>query len=328
MLGSLTDLMSAANSGVSEKYLNDFLGERVSVVGFQIAAMLITVAIVAGGVGKGIERACKVMMPGLFIILLILIIRSVTLPGASAGLAFYLNPDFSKITGKTVIDALGQGFFSLSLGMGIMITYGSYLSKDEKLPSCALMIFSLDTAVAFLAGLAIFPAVFAMGMEPTQGVGLTFVTLPGVFAKMPLGGFFSFLFFLLLFFAALTSMISLLEVAVAFFIDEFGIGRVKATLMSGVIITLLGVPSAYSLSGKLSVFGMTFFDFMDYISNNVMMPITAIGICLFVGWAWTESLRKEITNDGMIQFDMKEIWIMAARFVSPAAIVLILINGI
>jgi NSS family neurotransmitter:Na+ symporter len=328
MVGSITGLMTAAADGASGAYLERFLSDRTSVIGYQVAAMAAASAIVAVGVGKGIERACKFLMPGLFIILLILIIRSVTLPGASEGLSFYLKPDFSKLTGQSLIAALGQGFFSLSLGMGIMITYGSYLPRDERLPSCALMIFGLDTAAAFFAGLAIFPAVFAMGMEPSQGVGLTFVTLPGVFARMPMGTAFSFLFFLLLFVAALTSKLSLLEVAVTFLTDEFTIGRRAATVTAGVIITLLGVPSAWSLSGGLDLFGMTFFDFMDFISNNIVMPLTAIGICLLAGWTWADGLRGEITNNGLVRFEMREIWIMSARFVAPIAIAIILFNGL
>jgi NSS family neurotransmitter:Na+ symporter len=328
MFGSFMGLMDQAAVGGSGDYLNAFLADSKSVIAYQVGVMAVTVAIVAGGVGKGIEQSCKYLMPGLFVVLLILIARSVTLPGSWDGLEFYLKPDFSKLTGKAVINALGQGFFSLSLGMGIMITYGSYISKGEKLPKCALLVFVLDTTAAALAGLAIFPALFAMGMEPTQGVGLTFVTLPGVFAQMPAGAFFSFLFFLLLFLAAMTSMMSLLEVAVTFFMDEFKMSRVKAALSSGIVITTLGIPSAYSLAGNLNVFGMPFFDFMDYISNNIMMPINAIGICLFAGWIWTEKLQEEITNGGLISFSMQPIWIRSLKIFAPAAIAVILASGI
>jgi NSS family neurotransmitter:Na+ symporter len=297
------------------------------VIAYQIIAIAVTTFIVAGGIGKGIERACKVMMPALFVILLILIIRSVTLPGAGAGLEFYLKPDFSKITGKSILDALGQGFFSLSLGMGIMLTYGSYLSKESCLPRSAFMILGIDTSVALLAGLAIFPALFAMGMAPEEGVGLTFITLPAVFAKMPMGNIFSFMFFLLLFFAAITSMMSLLEVAVAFLIDEFKIKRRPAAVTAGAIVTLLGIPSAMSLSGTPKVIGMSFFDFMDYISNNIMMPITVIGICAFAGWAWADGARREITNKGLLPFGQIDLWLFSARFLAPIGVGIILING-
>ncbi len=327
MIHSLSGLMPIAAEGGSGDVLGAFLGNTKLVVFYQVIAMLITIVIVASGIGGGIERACKVMMPALFILLLILIVRSVTLPGAGAGLDFYLRPDFSKLTGKSILDALGQQFFSLSLGMGIMITYGSYLKKSERLPSAGITILCIDTSIAFLAGFAIFPAVFAMGIEPGAGVGLTFVTLPGVFAKMPMGGFFSFAFFLLLFFAALTSMMSLLEVAVSFIMDEFHIKRKAATWGGGILITLLGLPSAMSLAGEPKLLGMDFFDFMDVLSNNVMMPLCAVGICLFAGWAWADSARREVTNDGLVSFGMIGLWTIALKFFAPIMIAIILVNG-
>ena len=327
MIHSFTGLMPIAAEGGSGDVLGAFLGNTKLVVVYQAIAMVITISIVATGLGEGIERACKVMMPALFVILIILIVRSVTLPGAGAGIEFYLKPDFSKLTGKSILDALGQSFFSLSLGMGIMITYGSYLTKGERLPSAGLMILGLDTSVAFLAGFAIFPAVFAMGIEPGAGVGLTFVTLPGVFAKMPMGAFFSFAFFLLLFFAALTSMMSLLEVAVSFIMDEFKISRKVAAWGGGIFITLLGLPSAMSLAGPPKLMGMDFFDFMDALSNNVMMPLCAMGICLFAGWAWADSAKKEITNDGLEQFGAYGLWTIGLKFYAPIMISLILVSG-
>lgn len=328
MVGSFTGLMDAAAAGKSGDVLNAFLADSGNMIMYQVIAMLVCIVIVAGGVGKGIERACKILMPALFILLLVLIVRAVTLPGAREGIVFYLKPDFSKLTGKSVLDALSQGFFSLSLGMGIMITYGSYIAKDDNLPGSAMMVLGLDTLIAFLAGLAIFPAVFAMGVEPSQGVGLTFVALPGIFAKMPMGAFFCFLFFLLLFVAALTSMISLLEVAVSFIMDEFHWSRSKSAWLGGIFITLLGVPSALSFTGSPTVFGKGFFDFMDYISNSILMPSCAIGISLYVGWVWANSARKEVTNQGQIRFGMMELWLMSLRFFAPIAIGVILINGI
>ena len=328
MVGSFTGLMDAAAAGKSGDILNAFLADSGNMIMYQVIAMLACIVIVAGGVGKGIERACKILMPALFILLLVLIVRAVTLPGAREGIVFYLKPDFSKLSGKSILDALSQGFFSLSLGMDIMITYGSYIAKDDNLPGSAMMILGLDTLIAFLAGLAIFPAVFAMGVEPSQGVGLTFVALPGIFAKMPMGAFFCFLFFLLLFVAALTSMISLLEVAVSFIMDELHWSRSKSAWLGGIFITLLGVPSALSFTGSPTVFGKGFFDFMDYISNSILMPSCAIGISLYVGWVWANSARKEVTNQGQVRFGMMELWLMSLRFFAPIAIGVILINGI
>lgn len=328
IVGSLTDLIPLAADGKSKDVFVSFIGEPQQVVLYQIGFMLLTMAIVYGGVGKGIERACKVMMPLLFIILIILIVRSVTLPGAEKGLEFYLKPDFSKITGKSVLDALGQGFFSLSLGMGIMITYGSYIGKSERLPSSVGWVVFTDTFIALLAGLAIFPAVFAMGVEPGAGVGLTFITLPGVFAKMPFGTVFSALFFILLFFAAITSAMSLFEVAVAHGMDDLKWSRRKSIMIMGTLITLLGVPSALSLSGAPKVAGKDFLDAMDFISNNIMMPLASILTCVFVGWFWLDKGRKEVTNDGALPFALMDVWVWFVRVVAPIAIAIIFYMGL
>ena len=330
MIGSLTGMMDAAAAGRSGKVFDSFLADSSSVIFYQVLSMFICTSIVACGVSKGIERACKVLMPALFVILIILVVRSVTLPGAYAGIEFYLKPDFSKLTSRSVLDALSQGFFSLSLGMGIMITYGSYIKKEENLGKCALMVLGIDTGIALLAGLAIFPAVFAMGVAPEQGVGLTFITLPGVFSNMPFGSLFSSMFFTLLFFAALTSMISLQEVAISYVMDEFSLNRVTAALGTGIIITLMGIPSALSLApeGSPKVMGKTFFDFMDFISNSVMMPLCAIGISIFVGWVWAESAVKEVTNNGLVKFSMIDAWLTSLKFFAPVAIGVILLRGL
>ena len=328
MVGSLTGLMDLAVEGKSGDAFGAFIGQPWQVVFYQVIFMAVTMFIVAGGIGKGIERACKVMMPLLFVILIILIVRSVTLPGAEKGLEFYLKPDFSKLNATAFLAALGQMFFSLSLGMGIMITYGSYLSKDEHIPTCSAWIIVTDTAVALMAGLAIFPAVFAMGVEPGAGVGLTFVTLPGVFAKMPAGMFFSFLFFLLLFFAAVTSSMSLLEVATTYAKDEHNWSRSKAVWILGILITLLGVPSSFSLSGPPKIAGTDFFDMMGFLSDNIMMPLAAAFACLFLGWVWLDKARREITNEGSYSFKFIEAWTWSARIIAPVAILWIFYIGL
>jgi NSS family neurotransmitter:Na+ symporter len=328
MIESLGGLMPLAAEGKSGDFFGAFIGYRYQVVLFQVVFMTLTSAIVFGGIGKGIERACKVMMPTLLVILIILIVRSVTLEGAEAGIEFYLKPDMSKLTGEAVLDALGQSFFSLSLGLGIMLTYGSYIGKDERLPSAAVWTTSLDTAIALLAGLAIFPAVFAMGLEPGQGAGLSFVTLPAVFAKMPGGMFFSFLFFMLLFFAAITSSMSLLEVATAFAIEKLGMTRSKAILLMGTIIILLGVPSALSLSGAPKIAGKDFFDAIEYLCNNVMLPAGSFLASIFVGWFWLEPARDELTNGSKIPAPWLNAWIWCVRVVAPLAIACIFVAGL
>lgn len=330
IISSFTDLMPLASAGKSGEAFGAFITNPQQVVLYQVIFMVLTMLIVFGGIGKGIERACKIMMPLLFVIMVILIVRSVTLPGAEKGIEYYLKPDFSKITSKSVLDALGQGFFSLSLGMGIMITYGSYIGKEERMPSSAAWVIFADTLIAFMAGLAIFPAVFAMGLEPAAGPSLTFITLPGVFAKMPFGQYFSALFFVLLFFAAITSAMSLFEVSVSHGIDDLKWSRCKSILIMGTIITLLGVPSALSLSGpaNLKIAGKDFLDVMDFVSNNVMMPVSSILTCLFVGWFWYDGARKELTNDDSISFGLMPLWTFSVRFVAPIAIAVIFYMGL
>ncbi|GHV39470.1 transporter [Synergistales bacterium] len=328
IIASLTGLMEVADVGKTGEFFGEFVVRSYEVVFYQILFMLITMGVVVGGISKGIERACKVLMPTLFVIMLILIVRSVTLPGAGAGLKFYLHPDFTKVTGETFLDALGQSFFSLSLGLGIMLTYGSYIGKEERIPSSSAWTAGLDTLIALLAGLAIFPAVFAMGFEPGSGAGLSFITLPAVFAKMPAGMIFSCLFFLLLFFAAVTSAMSLLEVAVTFAIEKFHMTRKKAVCVMSVIIILLGIPSAMSLAGDLKIYGKDFMDAIEYICNNVLLPIGSFLASIFVGWFWLKPAIKEITNDGQVQFRWLNTWIWCVRFVSPIAIAYIFYAGL
>jgi NSS family neurotransmitter:Na+ symporter len=332
MAASLGTLMDAsATAADSAAFFGAFIGSAGQVVFYQLMFMAIVMLIVSGGIEKGIERGCKVMMPLLFGILLIL--RSVTLPGASAGLEFYLKPDWSKLNNPgRYLDALGQAFYSLSLGLGIMLTYGSYIGKDERLPSAGMWTAGLDTLIAFLAGLAIIPAVFAMGFEPGTGPGLTFITLPAVFAKTPGGMAVSFLFFLLLFFAAVTSAISIFEVAVAFAIEKFGMQRSIAVWLMGLIIILLGGYSTLSLSGepKIELFGKSkdFLDVVDYFCNNLLLPLGSFLLSIFVGRVWLPQALRELTNDGKLAFAWETAWIWSVHVIAPLAIAYIFINGL
>lgn len=324
---SFSGLMELAVEGKAGDVFGGFVTDTTMVILYHAVFMAVTIWVVYKGVGEGIEKYCKFLMPALFVILFILIGRSVTLEGAGKGIDFYLRPDFSKITMSSVNAALGQAFFSLSLGMGCMITYGSYVDKNTSLPSSALQVCILDTSVAFLAGLVIFPAVFAFGVDAGAGPGLTFVTLPSVFAKMPAGMVWSALFFLLLFIAALTSAISLLEVVASYFIDS-GWGRPKAAVIMGLLIFALGVPSAMSLAGPPKIAGKDFLDAMDFLSSNVLLPLGGAFISLFVGWFWASDARKEVTNDGRITFALSEAWIWICRVVAPAAILYIFYTGL
>ncbi|MFQ5765628.1 MAG: sodium-dependent transporter, partial [Rhodospirillales bacterium] len=282
------------------------------------------------GIDSGIEHACRVLMPVLFVLLVVLCVRSVTLPGAGAGIAFFLEPDFSKLSAGMVVAALGQAFFSLSLGMGALITYGSYLSKDASLPGAAMWVTSLDTVIAVLAGFLVLPAVFAFGFDPGAGPGLTFITLPAVFAKMPLGALFGTLFFLLLVVAALTSAMSLMEVVVAYLVDEKGQPRMKASVAAGVAIFLLGVPSSLSLGvwSEYTVAGKGIFDVMDYLASNVLLPTGGIFIALFVGWVAFPKVM-DADNGGIGHgFRWAVLWQFVCRYVAPAAIAVVLVRGL
>jgi len=281
-IGGIADLESA------EDIFNSFVQNPFALVGYQLLFMGACMFIVFRGINNGIERWSKVLMPLLFIILVILIVRGVSMEGGMEGVSFFLKPDFTKITAGSVLAALGQSFFSLSLGMGAMITYGSYLSRNDKILQSGIYIVILDTFIAILAGLAIFPSVFAMNMSPSEGPGLIYHVIPAAFASMPYGQFFSVLFFILLFIAALTSGISLLEVVVAYVTDEKKWSRKKAVYIIGGIIFLLGIPSALSFSvmGDVKIFGNIFFDFVDKLTSNYMLPIGGFFIAIFLGWKY------------------------------------------
>lgn len=325
VLKSFTGLMQA-DAGAA---FGSFVTNVPLVIAWQAFFMFLTIYIIYKGIGEGIEKYCRILMPSLFVVLLILIVRAVTLPGAGAGITYYLKPDFSKLTGGAFGAALGQAFFSLSLGMGCMITYGSYVGKKEHLPGAAFQVCFIDTAVAFLAGLVIFPAVFAFGIEPGAGAGLTFITLPNVFGKMPGGMIWSALFFVLLFVAALTSAISLLEVVAAYFIDEMKWGRAKAAWIMGFCIFLLGIPSVLGVAGKLPTFaGRDFLDSADFLASNILLPLGGLFIALFAGWFWTEGAKQEVTNDGTVPFGIYTLWLWACRVVAPIAIAYIFITGL
>lgn len=298
---------------------------------WHLVVMVSTVAIVIGGVQAGIERWSKILMPALFVIIILLVLRSVTLEGAMAGVSFYLKPDFSELTGKGILEALGHSFFTLSLGMGTMITYGSYLSKKEKLPQAVASVALMDTGIALLAGLAIFPAVFAFGLAPDKGPGLVFITLPAVFNQMPLGQLFSSLFFGLLAVAALTSAISMLEVVVAYFVDEQKWSRMKASIFSGAVIFVLGVPAAMANGplAEFTIFGRNYFDFLDYITATIMLPLGGLLTCIFLGYVWgADKALKEVTNDNTIQFKLASVWIGLLKYLAPVGIILVLAKGL
>ncbi|MES1943233.1 sodium:neurotransmitter symporter [Salinisphaera sp. PC39] len=308
----------------------DFVGDPVAPLACAALFMTLTAIVVAGGIGAGIERTSKLFMPLLFVLLLILVVRAVTLPGAGEGIAFYLRPDWSKVGPDTFVGAIGQAFFSLSLGLGALITYGSYMTRDDNLAADAGMITGLDTLIAFLAGLVILPAVFAAGVAPDQGPALTFITLPTVFAQMPAGQIFSTLFFVLLAIAALTSAVSLLEVIVTYIKDEHGLRRHSATLLAAVITSALAVPSALSMGlwSGFTVNGQDFLTFADTLATSVLMPGGAFVTALFVGWKLGPKAISALTQDGRHPIPGTGLWLFMLRFVCPLGILWIALNGL
>jgi len=307
-----------------------FVGSPATSVAYLAVFLAVTAFVVYGGIAGGIELVAKILMPVLFALLLFLAFRSVTLSGAGDGLRFYLAPDFSKITAQTFPAALGQAFFSLSLGMGAMITYGSYISKREHLVSAAGIVCFFDTLIALLAGLIIFPALFHAGLSPTSGVGLVFQVLPTLFAELPAGQLFGAAFFLLLAIAALTSTISLLEVPVSYVIDEWGWTRPRAVTVVTIATLIIGVPSALA-SGAVPFFsnlpgvGTDFLSLMSIIFGNYSLTIGSLGLALFVGYRWgITAASAEIEADGT-PFRVRKAWGFLVRVVSPAGITAILI---
>ncbi|NOY96468.1 MAG: sodium-dependent transporter [Chlorobi bacterium] len=307
-----------------------FIESPVKPVAFQLLFMLLTGAIVIVGIRKGIEKYTKILMPLLVVIIIILDIKAISLKGSEAGLKFLFHPDFSKLTGEGILSALGHAFFSLSLGMGTLITYGSYIRNDNNLLNTAIQVTVADTIIAVLAGIAIFPAVFAFGIEPNSGPGLVFITLPNVFQQMPGGHIFSVLFFVLLTVAALTSAISILEVVVAYFTEELNMKRKWATVFATIFISFLGIICSLSMGvfKNHSFYNLNFFDLLDWVSANILLPLGGLLISLFMGWYFgRKKIRKELEKGGHIGSALLSIFMFLVRFIAPVAIAMVLLHG-
>lgn len=295
--------------------------------------LLVTAAVVAVGVKSGIERFGKIMMPLLFVIMIVIAVRSATLPGAGDGLEWLFRPDFSKIDASVCAAALGQGFFSLSVGFGIMLTYGSYIRKKENIAVSSAYTAVSDLVFALIASCAIMPAVFVFGLDPSEGPGLVFETLPFIFSNMPLGGLVSILFFLALIVAALTSSISLFEVGVAYLMEEKHVSRKKACVIIFVLTWALGVLCSLSFGplSDLKLFGNTLFDFFDKLSANYLMPSGAFLIVLFVGWRMKKSdVREEFTNRETLSGNARifPVVYFLIKYMAPVAIVVIFLTNL
>lgn len=285
------------------------------------------VIVIALGVQNGIEKANKFMMPLLFIMFFILVVRAVTLDGAMEGIKFFLYPDFSNITGESILYALGQSFFALAVGFSCLVTYSSYLKKDVSLPNAAGSVVGLSIFVSFLAGLAIFPVVFAFDMEVASGPPLLFMVLPAAFSQMPFGELFLALFLLLFLFATLTSSFSMYEIIVAAIVEKWDISRAKITMLIGFFVFIASIPSAltYSTLGDVSIFGRNIFDFTDFVVSNVILPIGNLLIALFIIYVMDKQLvKKEFLQGSQVGEGFYKVYRMLMTFVVPSVILIVL----
>ncbi|MEQ9426837.1 MAG: sodium-dependent transporter [Cyclobacteriaceae bacterium] len=321
---------------------DDFAANPMNTVPLMVAFLIITVLIVQMGISGGIEKAAKILMPTLFVLIIIVAIRGMTLEGAMAGVDFYLNPDFSKVTGNTFLVALGQAFFSMSIGWGIMITYGSYLPKDSDIINSGIWVGFMDAAVALLAGFMIFPAVFAFGKDPAEGQALVFVVLPDIFNSMPGGSIFGAFFFLLLMVAALTSSISMLEVPASYFMDEKKWSRKKSAWVVGGLVLFFGLPASLSHGGSDFFTNMEmplpwldepvvgYQGILDYIWGTFLIVVVALTTCIYVGWVMPiEDMLKELAQGSesfAIGSTASKAFAYFIKFVCPIVILLVLLN--
>lgn len=330
--------LAVADAGHLNALFGHLVGSGLLPLGYALAFMAMTAVVVAAGVGQGIERAAKLFMPLLFVVLILLVVRSVTLPGAGKGLVFFLQPDFSNVGINTVSAALGQAFFSLSLGAGGLITYGSYMARHQDLGRDAMSVVLLDTIVAVLAGLMVIPAIFAAGLTPDAGgPGTTFKILPAVFAAMPGGHWFGIGFFLLLILASLTSSVSLMEPVVSYLVDEHRMGRRAAVAATAVACLGLAVPVSLSFGvwSGVTIAGYSIFGFLDFLTGNLLLPLGSLCIAVFVGWVLGPRALAAL-NPGGQDGEAKHVqpawwghaWLFVLRFVAPFGIGWILLHGL
>ena len=320
--------LSLTGKGVDYGALfTDIIANPWEVLFAQVAFMLLTLIIVQAGIKKGIEAASKWMMPLLFIFFILLFIRSITLDGAMEGVKFMFVPDWSYFNGETLILALGQAFFSLSIGVAAMITYASYLSKKEKIVTSAINVATMNIAISLLAGLVIFPAVFALGFSPTEGPGLVFIMIPAVFEQLPFGSVLLIVFFILLLFATVTSSIALLEVVVSIGIREKTEKRKTASWLFAAIIFIVGIPSALSFGilSDVQIFNRSIFDFVDYVTSAILMPIGALLTSIFAGYHYSKKISQQEMQASPVVY---HIWRFIVRYLAPICIVAIFINKV
>ncbi|MDY0407952.1 sodium-dependent transporter [Virgibacillus soli] len=316
----------------SQQYASVFehtIANPVVSLSVQFIFILFTIFVVAKGVQKGIERASSIMMPALTILFIILVIRAITLDGAAGGISFLFQPDFSKVTSKTILEAMGQSFFTLSVGVSVMITYSSYLPKQQSLPKSAFSIVGMNIAIVLLAGLAIFPAVFSFGLAPDAGPVLLFHVLPTIFSQLPFGMVFFVAFLIVFLFAALTSAFSMLEIIVSVISKGEQAKRKKWAWIIGIAIFIFGVPSAlsYSLLSDFTLFDKSFFDLADYTVSNILMPFGSLLIAVFVSVKMKKSaLFEELKRGSKIKYSVFHVWFFLIRYIAPILIVAVMLD--
>ncbi len=330
---AVTFRFSMADTEVLGSMFSQTVTSSTQPLAFMLIFLAATGLIVLAGIKDGIERYTKVMMPLLFIIVVIVAIRSITLPGSGAGLEFLFRPDFSKVTAGTIIDALGQAFFSLSIGCGTIMTYGSYVAKKESLVGISIETAITDTLFAIIAGLAIMPAVFAFGISPSEGPGLVFVTLPYIFAQIPFGAFLAILFFFMLFIAAITSSISQLEVIVSYLKEEFSMSRRVAILLSMAVIVTFGILCSLSqgVLADVKILGLNFFDLFDKTSANILLPVGGLFAVIFVGWKMKKpEVKDELTSGGAHSYNpiFLNLIYYSIKYLAPVVVAVVLISGL
>ncbi|MBQ5318557.1 MAG: sodium-dependent transporter [Oscillospiraceae bacterium] len=327
---------SFTDTNMNSDYFTSFSAQSFEPILWMAVFLLLNCLIVKSGVSNGIEKVSTVLLPLLIIFLIAIMIYSLTLPNAADGVKFFLVPDFSAVASLSdfmsiVFNAMGQVFFSLSLGMGTLITYGSYLPKDNNLASSTVTIVTLDTIIAIISGLAILPAVFSFGFEPTEGFGLMFRTLPAVFSRITGGTIIATAFFILVLFAALTSSISLLEVIVSWVCSNTKLTRTWASVIVTVLIFIAGIFSSLSVGAipDIKIGNMSLFEFFNFFSDKIIMPLGGLFICILTGYVWgIDNAVKEITNNGRFKFAAKKLFAFSIRYIAPALIAVIFASSL
>ena len=334
LVEALTDSFAALDTAQLTQHFKSVTSNPLRMITFSAIALALTVAVVWFDVNKGIERLSKILMPLLLLMMILMAGRVLMLDGSTIGMRFFFQPDFSKVTGSTILVAMGQAFFSLSIGMGALITYGAYMPKSQNITTTSVQVVVLDTLVAILAGLIIFPAVFAFNFNPAEGPELVFVVLPAIFGKMSFAWLSAVLFFTLLCIAAITSTISLMEVSVAFFTEATAnlrhpLNRHKSALVTAGLVMVLIVFSVLTMTGVLSIGKYSIFDILDQLTSCVLMPLGALGMAVFLGWFVKKDVRRNAlypSHKNIAARLWRFTFTMLIRFVVPVAILIIFLN--